>query len=129
MERFPVLFAGTPEIAAISLRALLEHGPIDVRAVLTNPDAPSGRGRQRRPSPVKALALEHGVPVLQPERLDAEARATVTAHDPQLLVVVAFGRIFGSKFLALFPRGGVNLHPSLLPLYRGPSPIQGALLA
>jgi methionyl-tRNA formyltransferase len=78
---------------------------------------------------VKVRALEAGLPVLQPERLDAEARSEVQRLGPDLLVVVAYGKIFGPKFLALFPRGGINLHPSLLPRHRGPSPLQAAILA
>lgn len=80
-------------------------------------------------SPVKEKALELGLPVFQPEKLNAEFRAAAAALEPDLLAVVAYGKIFGPKFLALFPRGGINLHPSLLPKYRGPSPINAAILA
>lgn len=122
-----ILFAGTPEIALPSLSALSEAH--DVVAVLTNPDKPRGRKSTPEPPPVKELALDLGVPVLQPARLGSEAREMVAVHEPDLLVVVAYGRIFGPKFLALFPRGGINLHPSLLPRYRGPAPIPAAILA
>lgn len=121
-----VLFAGTPSFAVPSLEKLAES--FDVVAVLTNPDAPSGRGRRLSPSPVKARALELGLNVLTPERLDASARDMVSALRPDILAVVAYGRIFGPKFLSLFPLGGVNVHPSLLPLYRGPAPIPFAIL-
>ena len=126
-----ILFAGTPDIALFSLDALLEDSGRDwtIAGVLTNPDAPRGRGRRLMPSPVKARALEAGLPVLQPGRLDAAAREQVAALAPDLLVVVAYGRIFGPRFLALFPKGGVNVHPSLLPRHRGPSPLQAAILA
>ncbi len=125
-----ILFAGTPEIAVFSLEAAWEHSSRwRIVGALTNPDAPSGRGRRVRPSPVKTWALEHGVPVLQPERLGAQAREAVSATAPDLLVVVAYGRIFGPRFLALFPEGGLNVHPSLLPRHRGPSPLQAAILA
>lgn len=126
-----LLFAGTPEIGLVVLRALVEASDTEFRvvAVLTAPDAPVGRSRAPRPSPVKNFALESGIPVLQPERLRAEAREMVAAHRPDLLVSAAYGRIFGPKFLALFPRGGINVHPSLLPLHRGPSPLQAAILA
>ncbi len=80
-------------------------------------------------SPVKRVALELGLESLQPERLDGRLREAVAALSPELLVVVAYGHIFGPKFLALFPKGAINLHPSLLPRYRGPSPIAAAILA
>jgi methionyl-tRNA formyltransferase len=81
------------------------------------------------PPPVAELARAHGVPVLQPESLDASAREAVAALGPELLVTAAYGRIFGPRFLALFSHGGINMHPSLLPRHRGPSPLQAAILA
>jgi len=122
-----VLFAGTPEMAVPTLQALADT--VTLVGVLTAPDRSKGRGRRLVPSPVKAAAMERGLPVLQPPRLGAEAREAVRELEPELLVVVAYGRIFGPKFLSLFPRGGINLHPSLLPKYRGPSPIPAAILA
>ncbi|MEX2445360.1 MAG: methionyl-tRNA formyltransferase [Alkalispirochaeta sp.] len=126
-----VLFAGTPEIALFSLERLLQENGREwvLTGVLTNPDAPRGRGRRVQPSPVKVRARDAGLPVLQPERLNPEARSAVQALEPDLLVVVAYGKIFGPKFLSLFPGGGINLHPSLLPRHRGPSPLQAAILA
>lgn len=136
MNNLSILFAGTPEIAVAALETLNEHSQradeavsFSLAGVLTNPDAPTGRGRKIEPPPAKRWALEHGIPVLQPERLDAATRATVVNISADLLVVVAYGRIFGPKFLALFSHGGINMHPSLLPRHRGPSPIQAALLA
>jgi methionyl-tRNA formyltransferase len=99
-----------------------------VVGVLTNPDRTAGRGRELSFSPVKDAALELGLPVMQPEKLDAVFRETVRKLEPELLVAFAYGRIFGPRFLECFPRGGVNLHPSLLPRYRGPSPINAAIL-
>ena len=122
-----VLFAGTPEIAVPALQQVARAHT--VCAVLTNPAREAGRNRRETRPPVQAAAEALGLPVLQPERLGAEARARVGELAPEALVVVAYGRLFGPKFLALFPRGGINLHPSLLPLYRGPSPIQAALAA
>ncbi|MFW6293705.1 MAG: methionyl-tRNA formyltransferase, partial [Spirochaetota bacterium] len=87
-----VLFAGTPEIAVPSLRALADSGH-DIVGVLTAPDRPQGRGRSLRPSPVKELALELGVPVLDPERLGAEARRRVATLGPDVLVCFAYGKI------------------------------------
>jgi len=123
-----ILFAGTPEIAVPSLVSLAESMH-DVVAVLTAPDRPAGRGQDLRASPVKQKALELGIPILQPERLGSQARAEIARYDAELLACAAYGRIFGPKFLSLFARGGINLHPSLLPLYRGPAPIPAAILA
>lgn len=122
-----VLFAGTPGIAVPSLRATARAH--DVCAVLTAPDQPSGRGRSLEPSEVKKAARELGLRVLEIQRIDAGVRDAVRDLAPELLVVVAFGRILRESFLALFPRGGVNVHPSLLPRHRGPSPIPAAILA
>jgi methionyl-tRNA formyltransferase len=125
-----VLFAGSPDIAVPSLiRASFEH---QVVGVLTNPESAQGRGRGIERTPVAEAAFDlfgDRVPVLSPERLGPEARDAIAALAPELLVSYAFGRIFGPKFLALFPRGGVNVHPSLLPRYRGPAPIPSAILA
>lgn len=121
-----ILFAGTPEIAVPALRAL--HQQHEIVGVLCAPDAPAGRGRELVPCPVKLCARELDRVLLQPEKLDAEARELVAALKPDLLVCVAYGKIFGPRFLALFPAGGINLHPSLLPLLRGPSPIASAIL-
>lgn len=122
-----ILFAGTPEFALPSLQAIHEHS--ELVAVLTNPDRVSGRSRKLRQNPVKQYAEAVGVPVLQPERLDAAAREAVQEYAPDLLAVAAYGKIFGPKFLAIFAQGGINLHPSLLPRYRGPAPIPAAILS
>ena len=125
-----ILFAGTPAIAVPSLQALIGAGaPVEVVGVLTNPDAPAGRGKRLSAPPVKTVAEAAGVPVLQPARLDADARTAVGALRAQLLVCVAYGKIFGPKFLSLFEHGGINMHPSLLPRHRGPTPMQGAILS
>lgn len=122
-----VLFAGTPEIAVPSLQELAKTHT--VCGVLSSPDRRAGRGRHTVASPVKLAALELGMPVIQPPRLGSEARVAASDLGAELLVVFAYGRIFGPKFLALFPEGGINVHPSLLPKYRGPSPIPAAILA
>jgi len=122
-----VLFAGSPELAVASLDAL--HGRFEVCGVLTNPDRPAGRQGAAAPTAVKRRALELGLRVLQPDSLDEGFREQVQLLKPELLVVVAFGRIFRSEVLELFPRGGVNLHASLLPRHRGPSPISACILA
>src|SRR6056297_1807576 len=116
-----VLFAGTPEIAVPSLEALAaEH---EIVGVLTNPDRARGRKKSPVAPPVKQKALELGLPVFPPPRLKREARELLAPLEADILAVFAYGRIFGPKFLELFPRGGVNVHPSLLPLYRGSIPV------
>ncbi len=122
-----VLFAGSPELAVPSLEAV--HAKQRIVAVLTNPDRPAGRSGEPLPTPAKARAQGLGLPVLVPARFDAALYDEVRRLDAELLVVAAFGRIFPAEFLYLFPRGGVNLHPSLLPRHRGPSPISAAILA
>ncbi|MDR2782596.1 MAG: methionyl-tRNA formyltransferase [Treponema sp.] len=127
-----ILFAGSPHIAVPSLYALAglarSHAGYEIAGVLTNPDAPKGRGGRAEPSEAGSAATALGLVVLKPERLNAEAREAVASLAPDMLVSFAYGSIFGPKFLALFPCGGVNVHPRLLPKYRGPSPIQAAIL-
>ena len=137
-----IIFAGSPAIAAPSLRALsemeLSGGAIELAAVLTNPDRARRHG-QKEPTDVSAAALELDairagkgfppMPQLKFEKLDGRARMEAAALKPDLLVSFAYGRIFGPRFLALFPLGGINIHPSLLPKYRGASPIPAVILA
>ena len=123
-----IIFAGTPHFAASALVALLkEH---QVVAVLTQPDRPSGRGMQLIPSPVKQLALQHGLPVLQPTTLkNEEAQHAIAALDADLMVVAAYGLILPQAVLQLPRCGCLNIHASLLPRWRGAAPIQRAILA
>ncbi|OHV07771.1 methionyl-tRNA formyltransferase [Kushneria phosphatilytica] len=124
-----VAFAGTPEFAAGHLNALLGSRH-EVVLVLTQPDRPSGRGRQLTPSPVKSLALEHDLPLHQPERLKSEAeRAPLIEANIDLLVVVAYGLILPRAVLDIPKLGAVNVHASLLPRWRGAAPIQRAIEA
>ncbi len=124
-----LIFAGTPEFAVPSLRALLETGDGPV-AVYTQPDRPAGRGRQLRPSPVKTQALAADIPLYQPATLrDPLAQAELAALKPDLLVVAAYGLILPPAVLALPRLGCVNVHASLLPRWRGAAPIQRAILA
>ncbi len=116
-----VLFAGTPQIAVPSLESVAAQHT--VVGVLTNPDRPRGRGKAPVASPVKEKALELDIPVFQPPTLKREARELLAPLHAEVLAVFAYGRIFGPKFLALFPYGGVNVHPSLLPQYRGSIPV------
>jgi methionyl-tRNA formyltransferase len=123
-----VLFAGSPEISIPTLEAIAASHR--VVGILTNPDSVSGRGKLPTATAVasRAETLLPGVPVLKPERLLAEAREAISALRPDILVAFAYGKIFGPKFLALFPKGGLNVHPSLLPRYRGATPIPAAIL-
>jgi methionyl-tRNA formyltransferase len=122
-----ILFAGSPDFAVPSLVSLHEEHPIS--AVLTNPDKPAGRGKLPEATAVKTQALALGLPVLQPQCFEPPLLERVGALGAELLVVVAFGRILKKEFLDLFPRGGINVHASLLPKHRGPSPITAAILA
>ena len=122
-----ILFAGSPEIALPSLKLLASESLVS--GVLTSPDRPAGRGKKMKPPPVKVVADELGLPVLQPERLDGKARLDVEALKPDIMAVFAYSKIFGPRFLSLFKSGAVNVHPSLLPKYRGPAPIPAAILA
>jgi methionyl-tRNA formyltransferase len=122
-----VLFAGTPALAVPSLRAVAHAH--DVVGVLTAPDKPAGRGRTTSPPPVAVAARDLALSLLQPAALNADVIARVRQLAPDILVVVAYGKIFREPFLSLFRLGGINLHPSLLPRYRGPTPITAAILA
>ena len=123
-----IVFMGTPDFAAASLHRLLDEG-FDVVGVFTQPDRPKGRGMELAFSPVKELALEAGLPVYQPEKMrDGTALAILRELQPDILVVVAYGRILPDELLALPRFGAVNVHGSLLPKYRGAAPIQWAVL-
>lgn len=123
-----IVFMGTPDFAEESLRALLEAGE-DVAAVFTQPDKPRGRGMQESFSPVKTLAVERGIPVYQPVTFkDGAATELLRTLAPELLVVVAYGRILPQAFLDVAKYGSINVHGSLLPKYRGAAPIQWAVL-
>ncbi|MBQ7282989.1 MAG: methionyl-tRNA formyltransferase, partial [Spirochaetales bacterium] len=121
-----ILFAGTPEISVPLLRALNEN--FNVVGVLTSCDKSVGRSKALVPSPVKAAALEMNLPVLQFDSLRTEARQEVKKLGADTLISFAFGKIFGPRFLDMFPNGRFNVHPSALPVFRGPSPIQFTIL-
>ena len=123
-----ILFMGTPDFALFSLRALVESGE-DVIGVVTQPDKPKGRGYALTPPPVKVYAVEQGLPVYQPNTLRDEAFAALLAElDPELIVVVAFGKILPKNVLDYPKYGCVNVHGSLLPEYRGAAPMQRAII-
>lgn len=124
-----IVFAGTPEFAAESLAAVL-NTKHRVVAVYTQPDRPAGRGRKLRPSPVKALALEHDLPVHQPLSLkDAEQQQILADLNADLMIVVAYGLLLPQAVLDTPRLGCINVHASLLPRWRGAAPIHRALLA
>jgi methionyl-tRNA formyltransferase len=123
-----IIFAGTPEFAASALAALLEQH--EVIAVLTQPDRPAGRGMQLAASPVKQLALQHGLTVLQPASLKGEeAQKEIAALHADVMVVAAYGLILPKAVLEMPRYGCLNIHASLLPRWRGAAPIQRAILA
>ncbi|MDH4583938.1 methionyl-tRNA formyltransferase [Pseudomonas sp. BN415] len=128
-EPLRLVFAGTPEFAAEHLKALLDSRH-QVIAVYTQPDRPAGRGQKLMPSPVKQLAVEHGIPVLQPPTLrDPTAQAELKGLDADLMVVVAYGLILPQVVLDTPRLGCINSHASLLPRWRGAAPIQRAVQA
>lgn len=129
MSRLRIVFLGTAEFAVPSLLALAEAGH-EIRAVVTQPDRPHGRGNQVEMSAVKRTALARGYPVLQPERLRAAgAVAQISDLGPDALALAAFGQIVPRALLELPPLGPINLHGSVLPAYRGAAPIQRAIMA
>jgi len=119
-----ILFMGTPDIAAASLAAVLEAGH-EVCGVFTREDKPVGRKQILTAPPVKQLALEHNLPIYQPKTLRTEeVRQQIRELAPELIVVVAYGRILPPEVLCVPPKGCINLHVSLLPKYRGAAPVQ-----
>ena len=123
-----IVFMGTPDFAEASLKKLIEES-FDVVGVYTQPDRPKGRGMSLFAPPVKELALACGLPVFQPESLrDDAVFDQLSALKPDILVVVAYGRILPERYLNLAPLGAVNVHASLLPKYRGSAPVQWAVL-
>ena len=119
---------GTPDLAAVSLADLLREPHLQVVGVVTQPDRPKGRELKPTPSPVKRVALQAGLPVLQPEKArDATFIAELGAFQPELIVVAAFGQILPRAILDLPRYGCLNVHTSLLPQYRGAAPIQWAI--
>lgn len=125
-----LVFAGTPEPALPSLQRLIDSSRHDVVAVLTRPDAAAGRRGKPSPSPVAQLAVEHGIPVLKPERPNsAEFVAELAALSPDCCAVVAYGALLKDALLDVPAHGWVNLHFSVLPAWRGAAPVQAALAA
>ena len=123
-----IVFMGTPEAAVPTLGRCLEDGH-EVVAVWTQPDKPAGRGKKVHESPVKAFASQHGLTIYQPSKIKTEeAKALFASHHADLAVVVAYGRILPSEYLSAPRRGCINVHFSLLPLYRGAAPVNWAIV-
>jgi methionyl-tRNA formyltransferase len=128
-KTFRIIFMGTPDFSVPALQRLIDS-PDQVLAVITQPDRPKGRGKKLTPPPVKILAESAGIPVFQPTKIRTEEFAdTLRSFQPDLIIVVAYGRILPSSILDLPPLGCINIHGSLLPRHRGAAPIQRAILA
>ncbi|WP_224961411.1 methionyl-tRNA formyltransferase [Geomonas subterranea] len=128
MTGLRIIFMGTPEFACPTLRTLIERGE-NVVAVVTQPDRPKGRGQQTLPPPVKVVAQEHGIPVLQPVKVRLpESMEEIRALQPDLIVVVAFGQILPKALLEIPKHGCINVHASLLPRYRGAAPLNWCII-
>ena len=124
-----LVFMGTPDFAEVSLQAILDQGKHQVLAVFSQPDKPKGRGYQLAPPPVKVLAQKYGIPVYQPASVRTEETLDLLKElNPEVLVVVAYGKILPKAVLDLPPKGCINVHGSLLPKYRGAAPIQWTVL-
>jgi methionyl-tRNA formyltransferase len=129
MSSLNVVFLGSPQFAVPSFEALVDASDIDVALVVTQPDRRAGRGRKLNPPAVKVAAEFHGIPVHQPESLHDEAQVEpIRGANPDVIVVVSYGEILRKSVLELPPLGCINVHPSLLPAYRGSIPIQAAIL-
>lgn len=125
-----IVFAGTPDFAAVHLRALLQQKQHSILAVLTQPDRPAGRGKKQRASPVKIVATNSAIPVLQPLTLkEEEAQSALAALKPDLMVVVAYGLLLPQVVLDIPAHGCINVHASILPRWRGAAPVQRAIEA
>ena len=123
-----IVFMGTPDFAVPSLERLIADGH-DIAAVYTQPDKPKNRGMKLTPSPVKEVALAHQIPVVQPQKIREEGvLETLAAFQPELIVVVAYGKLLPKALIDLPPKGCINVHSSLLPKYRGAAPINWAVI-
>jgi methionyl-tRNA formyltransferase len=129
MAALRIIFMGTPDLAAVSLQALLHAPEFEIVAIVTQPDHPKGRGLKLQPTPVKEIALQKKLPVLQPDRArDEQFIQSLRALAPDLIAVTAYGQILPQSILDLPRFGCLNVHTSLLPKYRGAAPIQRAVL-
>jgi methionyl-tRNA formyltransferase len=128
MTGMRIIFMGTPEFACPTLKTLIDRGE-NVIAVVTQPDRPKGRGQQTLPPPVKVLAEQHGIPVMQPVKVrHPDAIEEIRALNPDLIVVIAFGQILPKALLEIPKHGCINVHASLLPYYRGAAPLNWCII-
>lgn len=128
MTGMRIIFMGTPDFACPTLKKLIDRGE-NVIAVVTQPDRPKGRGQQTLPPPVKVLAEQHGIPVMQPVKVrHPDAIEEIRALNPDLIVVVAFGQILPKALLDIPKHGCINVHASLLPYYRGAAPLNWCII-
>ena len=127
MEKPRFIFFGTPQLAVIVLEELKMKELIP-SLIVTAPDKPAGRGLRLTQTPVKKWAISHGIPTIEPERYDAVAIARLKQEEADVCVLVAYGTILPKEVLTIAPHGILNVHPSLLPLLRGPSPVRTAIL-
>jgi len=124
-----IVFMGSAELAIPSLRAILESGNDEVVGVISQPDRPAGRHRKETPCPLKAFAVEQGLNIQTPEKVGSkESVKAIASLEPELLVVVAYGQYIPKRVIDLASHRAINVHPSLLPKYRGAAPIQWAIL-
>ncbi|WDP88725.1 MAG: methionyl-tRNA formyltransferase [Desulfobacter sp.] len=129
MKKKRIIFMGTPEFSVTALKALAADETFEIPLVVTQPDRPKGRGKKLAPSPVKKAALDLGLEIFQPERLNtAQGKERLSALAPDFFVVVAFGQILSQEILDIPRVYPINIHASLLPRYRGAAPIQAAVL-
>ncbi|MEK7122985.1 MAG: methionyl-tRNA formyltransferase, partial [Patescibacteria group bacterium] len=128
MPELKIIFMGTPEYSAQYLRGLIEADRTPI-AVVTQPDRPAGRTQSIKPTPVKRVAEQHHIPVMQPNDIrDTQWVEKIRTLAPDLIIVVAFGQIIPQSILDIPPRGCINVHPSLLPRHRGATPWQETIL-
>lgn len=127
MKKIKYIFFGSPEFAEIVLTELLSAGLPPI-AVVTNPDKPFGRKKILTSPPVRVLAEKNKIPVLQPEKITDEFISDISGLEPEMFVVAAYSKIIPEKLINIAKLGALGIHPSLLPFYRGASPIQGAIL-
>lgn len=124
-----IIFMGTPEVSCITFEKLIASGTYAPKLVITQPDKPAGRGQKVSPPPVKVLAEKHNIEVWQPDKLKEEKVIDrIKAWQPDIIIVAAYGKLIPLEILRIPPHGIVNIHPSLLPRWRGPSPVQYTLL-
>lgn len=130
MKKYQVVFFGTSEFAVPTLNSLLESQEIEVKAIVTQPDKPTGRHQEMTPPPVKQFAAKLDIPILQPEKIrkNEDFKELIENLEPDIFVVVSYGQIIPKSLLNIPEFGAINIHGSLLPRYRGASPIQQSLL-